>query len=128
MSPDDILTFWLDDVGEKGWYEVNENLDKTIRDRFYASWIELCAGSFGLWLTYPSGALAYICLPISFPGTCFAGIRTHLPVIGSVLLLQSHRLKGVGIYGSMNPPNNLFTLLWCIQKTYLIKIDVSDWF
>ena len=37
MSPDDILTFWLDDVGEKGWYEVNENLDKTIKDRFYAS-------------------------------------------------------------------------------------------
>ena len=62
MSPDDTLTFWLDDVGEKGWYEVNESLDKTIRDRFFASWIELCAGSFELWLTYPLGALAYILL------------------------------------------------------------------
>ena len=73
MSPNDILTFWLDDVGEKGWYEVNENLDKTIRDRFYASWLELCAGSFGLWLTYPSGSLAYILLADQFSRNMFRG-------------------------------------------------------
>ena len=73
MSPDDILTFWLDGVGEKGWYEVNENLDKTIRDRFNASWIELCAGSFGLWLTYPSGALKYIPLADQFSRNMFRG-------------------------------------------------------
>ena len=73
MSPAHILTFWLDDVGENGWYEVNDNLDKTIRDRFYASWIELCAGSFGLWLTYPSGALAYILLADQFSRNMFRG-------------------------------------------------------
>lgn len=73
MSPDDILTFWLDYVGEQGWYEANGNLDKTIRDRFYASWVELCAGSFGLWLTYLSGALAYILLADQFSRNMFCG-------------------------------------------------------
>ena len=73
MSPDDILTFWLGGAGEKGWYEVNENLDKTIRDRFNASRIELCAGSLGLWLTYPSGALAYLPLADQFSRSMFRG-------------------------------------------------------
>ena len=73
MSPDDILTFWLDDVGEKGWYEADDNLDKTIKDRFHASWTELFAGSFGLWLTYPSGALAYTILADQFSRNMFRG-------------------------------------------------------
>ena len=73
MSYGDILTFWLAEVGEKGWFEVNENLDKTIRDPFYVSWIELCAGSFGLWSTYPSGAVGYILHADQFSRNMFRG-------------------------------------------------------
>ena len=38
VSPDEVLSFWLDDVGEKGWYAQSDTLDKTIRDRFGEAW------------------------------------------------------------------------------------------
>ena len=37
-SIDQIVDFWLQEVGEKGWYERSDALDDTIRDRFRATW------------------------------------------------------------------------------------------
>ena len=34
MGPEDILKFWLDDVGPEGWYKASDTLDETIRARF----------------------------------------------------------------------------------------------
>ena len=33
-TPDEVNRFWLDEVGEKGWYNGTATLDQTIRDRF----------------------------------------------------------------------------------------------
>ena len=73
VRPEDVLSFWLDEVGPKGWYEVSETLDATIRERFEAAWRAACEGKFSLWLTYPSGALAYIILTDQFPRNMFRG-------------------------------------------------------
>ena len=72
-GPEDVLQFWLDDVGPKGWYEANDALDAKIRDRFEQTWNDACAGKFSLWLTYPSGALAYIILTDQFSRNMFRG-------------------------------------------------------
>lgn len=73
MGPDDILKFWLDEVGPKGWYEANDALDTQIRDRFLDTWQAASSGTFSLWMTYPSGALAYIILTDQFPRNMFRG-------------------------------------------------------
>ncbi|MGB3245767.1 MAG: DUF924 family protein [Sulfitobacter sp.] len=73
VGPDEILKFWLDEVGPKGWYEVSDTLDETIRTRFGATWEAACEGNFSLWLTYPSGTLAYIILMDQFPRNMFRG-------------------------------------------------------
>lgn len=73
QGPEDILSFWLDDVGPKGWYEASDTLDDTIRDRFLETWEAGSAGKFSLWLTYPSGALAYIILMDQFSRNMFRG-------------------------------------------------------
>jgi uncharacterized protein (DUF924 family) len=72
-NPDDILAFWLDEVGPKGWYEANPELDATIRDRFRDDWKRAREGGMSLWLTYPSGTLAYIILTDQFPRNMFRG-------------------------------------------------------
>jgi uncharacterized protein (DUF924 family) len=72
-APDDVLGFWLDEVGPKGWYEASEALDQTIRERFQAAWQSAVDGTFGLWLTYPNGTLAYIILMDQFPRNMFRG-------------------------------------------------------
>ncbi|MCF3596226.1 DUF924 domain-containing protein [Rhodobacteraceae bacterium LMO-12] len=73
VGPNDILEFWLDDVGPAGWYEVSEELDEQIRSKFLDTWKRACDGAFSLWLTYPSGALAYIILLDQFPRNMFRG-------------------------------------------------------
>ncbi|OUS20875.1 hypothetical protein A9Q95_11530 [Rhodobacterales bacterium 59_46_T64] len=68
---DEILKFWLDDVGPQGWYAQDDALDQRIREGFGAMWEAASNGRFGLWLTYPSGALAYVILMDQFPRNMF---------------------------------------------------------
>jgi uncharacterized protein (DUF924 family) len=70
---EEILGFWLDEVGPKGWYAVDDDLDRTIRDRFLDTWEGATEGRYALWLTYPTGALAYIILTDQFPRNMFRG-------------------------------------------------------
>ena len=72
-APEEVLGFWLDEVGPDGWYESSEELDREIRDRFEPTWRGAVEGACGLWLTYPSGTLAYIILTDQFPRNMFRG-------------------------------------------------------
>ena len=38
VTPDDVLRFWLDEVGPAGWYKTSEALDAEVRERFLAAW------------------------------------------------------------------------------------------
>ena len=71
VRPDEILKFWLDEVGPDGWYKVDETLDATIREKFLTAWQGACEGQFSLWMTYPSGTLAYVILTDQFPRNMF---------------------------------------------------------
>lgn len=70
-SPDDVLTFWLDDVGPDGWYAGGSSLDQTVRERFASLYERACAGALSLWLTFPNGTLAYVILTDQFPRNMF---------------------------------------------------------
>lgn len=72
-TPQDILSFWLDEVGPGGWYKQDAALDQAIRDRFGAAYEGAMEGRHALWLTYPSGVLAYLVLLDQFPRNMFRG-------------------------------------------------------
>jgi uncharacterized protein (DUF924 family) len=73
VKPEEILAFWLDEIGPKGWYATDPALDQTIRDRFEQAWRQAQQGGYSLWLTYPSGVLAYLILMDQFPRNMFRG-------------------------------------------------------
>lgn len=73
VKPEEVLSFWLDEVEPSSWYTSTPELDQTIKDRFEAAWEEVQLGRYGLWLTYPSGTLAYIILTDQFPRNMFRG-------------------------------------------------------
>ena len=65
-TPQDVLAYWLDEVGPKGWYAGGEALDAEIKERFGPT-LELASeGALGLWLTCASETLAYIILTDQF--------------------------------------------------------------
>lgn len=75
VGPEEVLSFWLDEVGESRWYVQDDALDAEITKRFKSAWEGACAGRYSLWLTYPSGALAYVILADQFPRNMFRSCK-----------------------------------------------------
>ncbi|MGY6412204.1 MAG: DUF924 family protein [Alkalilacustris sp.] len=67
----EILTFWIEQVGPKGWYTADPDTDAAIRDRWADLWKRARAGMLEHWLASPKGALAYILLTDQFPRNMF---------------------------------------------------------
>jgi len=74
-DPAEINAFWLDELQPADWYREDEELDQRIRDRFGETWEAAAEGAHSLWLTYPTGALAYIIVTDQFPRNMFRGSR-----------------------------------------------------
>ncbi|MCR8723561.1 DUF924 family protein [Frigidibacter sp. ROC022] len=70
-TPEDVLAFWLDETGPKGWYGGGAALDAEIRERFEPVWQAAMDGHLGMWLTYPTGVLAYIIVTDQFSRNMF---------------------------------------------------------
>lgn len=92
IGSEEVLRFWLDEVGPEGWYKSDESLDQAIRDKFQTAWEGALDGKYALWLTYPSGTLAYIILTDQFPrnmfrnsGQAFASDRAALAAAKSAI-------------------------------------------
>ena len=75
IGPEEVLSFWLDEVGPEGWYKQDDALDARISEKFRQAWDGAREGRYSLWLTYPSGVLAYIVLTDQFPRNMFRGSR-----------------------------------------------------
>ena len=73
MTPEKILNFWLDEIDSKQWYKSSKKLDTTILKQFYSVWVSIMDGKCGMWLTFPSGSLAYILVLDQFSRNMFRG-------------------------------------------------------
>ncbi|MCK8463714.1 DUF924 domain-containing protein [Aliiroseovarius sp. S1339] len=72
-EPRDIIAFWIDEVGPKGWYEASDALDEEIRARFMADWQAAHDGARDHWKTSADGALGFLILTDQFPRNMFRG-------------------------------------------------------
>jgi len=70
---DEILSFWLTEVGPKGWFVARKSVDDTIRDRYLPLWESLSAGGLTDWCETARGALAYLIIADQFPRNMFRG-------------------------------------------------------
>ncbi|MEL7343798.1 MAG: DUF924 family protein [Pseudomonadota bacterium] len=71
--PEDVLEFWLDECKPEDWFRADPDFDLKITEIFRPAWERAMEGSLSLWLTYPSGALAYIILTDQFSRNMFRG-------------------------------------------------------
>ena len=67
----EVLSFWLDEVGPEGWYD--EGFDEPIRARFGALWEEARAGGRDRWICAPASCLALVIVLDQFPRNMFRG-------------------------------------------------------
>jgi uncharacterized protein (DUF924 family) len=69
----ELLDFWLGEVGPDGWYDVDDGRDAAIRDRFGGLWEEARAGGLVHWRTATASCLALVILLDQFPRNMFRG-------------------------------------------------------
>ncbi|MFO1142501.1 MAG: DUF924 family protein [Amaricoccus sp.] len=72
-TAEELLRFWLDEVGPDGWYKVDDALDATIRDRWGALWDVARTGGLAEWKAAPRSCLALLVLLDQFPRNMFRG-------------------------------------------------------
>jgi uncharacterized protein (DUF924 family) len=72
-DPEEVLRFWVEEVGPEGWYRVDEALDATIRDRFGGLWQEALDGKHDRWICAPRSCLALVIVLDQFPRNMFRG-------------------------------------------------------
>ena len=72
-KPEDVLAFWLDELTPEDWYRGGDELDQKIKVRFESAWETAAEGGYGMWLTYPSGVLAYLILTDQMSRNMFRG-------------------------------------------------------
>jgi uncharacterized protein (DUF924 family) len=71
QKAEEVLDFWLGEIGPEGWYAGGAAVDGAVRARFAPLWQEVVAGACGPWLTEPRGALAYLIVTDQFPRNMF---------------------------------------------------------
>jgi uncharacterized protein (DUF924 family) len=72
-DPEDVLSFWLDEVGPARWYASDAALDATCRDRFLDQWEAAGAGGLDGWVVAPRSSLALTILLDQLPRNMFRG-------------------------------------------------------
>lgn len=72
-NPDNVLHYWISELGQAGWYAGGEAIDAEIRTRFLETWNALMRGECDHWLCGPHGTLAYLIVADQFPRNMFRG-------------------------------------------------------
>ena len=93
MEPEFILNFWLDEVGPNCWYSSDDFLDGLIEQNFKETFEYILSGGNSLWLTYPSGALAYIIVLDQFSKNIFRGSKKSFAADRIALAASKQSIK-----------------------------------
>ncbi len=75
MDPraEEILEYWIGEVGAARWYAIDEALDQDIRTRFEGLWHEARGGALDVWTCQPRSCMALVILLDQFPRNMFRG-------------------------------------------------------
>ncbi|MCF2872760.1 DUF924 domain-containing protein [Octadecabacter sp. G9-8] len=73
ITPEQVISYWVDEIGPKGWYAGGAELDAEIREKFEPTLREAQNGACGLWLTSAVGILGYVILTDQLTRNMFRG-------------------------------------------------------
>lgn len=71
-EPEDVLAFW-DEIGPKGWFEKNDDVDRAMRERFGELHDRALKGELDDWLAAARPALALVLLLDQFSRNLYRG-------------------------------------------------------
>lgn len=73
LTPEDILDFWLREIGRERWFDNDTGFDATMRERFAEIQAKAAREELPQWKKTPEGMLALILLLQEFPRRMYRG-------------------------------------------------------
>ncbi|MGF9564024.1 DUF924 family protein [Neorhizobium sp. BT27B] len=89
-AAEEVLAFWFEELGEKGWFQPPDGLDDTIRNRFAGLHLEMARGDLSAFHSSPRHRLAAIIVLDQFPRNMYRA--TPLAFSTDWLALREARL------------------------------------
>jgi len=119
----DVLRFWLDEVGPKGWYEVSASLDETIRARFLGLWSAARQADAAPWWGEAKAALASLILLDQFPRNMHRDGAEAFATDALALRLARQAVEE-GLHSTLREPEQQFFFMpFCHSETLTDQDD-----
>lgn len=92
-SKSDILDFWFVQTQPQQWFQVNEEFDEAIKDRFGEAYQLAADGVYDDWKNDADGALALILLLDQMPRNMFRGTPKAFATDGKALVISKYAIS-----------------------------------
>ena len=123
IRPEEILSFWIDQTGEAGWYRQSDALDAEIRRRYLDLWEEARTNGLG-WAPNPKTALAKLILLDQFPRNAFRG-TARMYATDTAARRHARAALAAGHMAAVEPSLQLFFCLPFAHSENLADQDLS---
>ncbi len=110
VAPREVTTFWFDELEERNWFEKNEEVDRTIRDRFMDTHLALSTHVPTEWRETPEAILALIIVFDQFPRNIFRN-SPHAFATDALALREARLMIGKGFDLQTSEKRRLFIYL-----------------
>ena len=110
-TSDDVIKFWLDEIGPKNWYFAGAEIDQKVRDFALSSYKTIRAeGRKSAWLNSAKGTLAYIIMFDQFPRNMFRDTGQAFASDGCALEATMRALNNGWDMAILEPERSFFYL------------------
>ena len=90
---EEVLRYWLHEIGPDRWYVSDAGIDAEIRDRFEGVWRRAGDGDCEHWLLTARGALALMIVLDQFPRNMFRGTAVAYRTDSRALCAAKHAIR-----------------------------------
>lgn len=106
----DILDFWFVETQPKQWFQVNEEFDQGVRERFFEPYEMAARGEFDEWQKNSDGALALCILLDQMPRNMFRGTPKAFATDNKALVIAKYAISK-GLDQVLSPQKRRFLYL-----------------
>ena len=93
LAPEDILTFWFQELKPEQQFKKSQSLDEQIKTRFLSTWRSIMAGESDLWRDSAQGRLAEIIVLDQFSRNMFRNTAKAFSADTVALVLAQEAIR-----------------------------------
>lgn len=128
MNPQLVLEFWFDELGDKGWWSANSDVDAMIQSRFEPLLAQAAAGELFTWRATAQGRLAEIIVLDQFSRNIYRGSPRAFSQ-DPVALVLAQEAVALEAYAVLSPVQRSFMLMpYMHSESKLVHEDAERLF